>query len=82
MKHDNDDSKTKHATQNLNHQKAVALRTQQLENHPEKEGILKFCAKSERYAKEVPVSDCQKPAPDIDFGLVFRGNLEFWVQLF
>ena len=36
MKHDNDNSKTKHATQNLKHQKAVALRARWLEDNPEK----------------------------------------------
>ena len=33
LKHDNDNSKTKHATQNLKHQKAVALRAQWLEDN-------------------------------------------------
>jgi len=37
MKHANDNSKTKHATQNKKHQTAVVLRAQWLEDNPEKE---------------------------------------------
>ena len=36
MKYDNTDSKNKHASTNVKHQKAVALRTQWLKDNPEK----------------------------------------------